>query len=414
MKIIQARIRGLGRTMESRWFALAPRLNLFHFPDDSGRAGFLQALETVNPPYSCRSVQPFADFPQLLRHQDHARKIIADKRTVALAVFNSTPNLVADLAAITPLLFATDRIEIGRRLDYSRWINFVELASSSRWSEISADFGRLLELTRTLAPAKAENLAEIVASLRPSDRIRDDIQKRLTGWLEDLRPDLPADSQQQFDIISAAVLRAEHFQKARQMIETRLPLFLVLGGDPWPGAASETPASGPITGAASPLTSLIHLIKKQVTATARQSTDTGPPLLEELNSHLANQPFAALAPRLAGTGEALSILFAPDHRPQSPAARRSPLAALETAACLAMAYSRVVCRTEPVLLFDSPERRLAENDQAALAEFITRIAESCQCLYGYQTTDIFREAPGLKRTTAAELAVENDQAGQIS
>ncbi len=186
MKLIKARIRGLGRTMESRWFALTPHLNLFHFPDDDGRAGFFQALETINPPYSCQSVQPFADFPRFNKHQDHARKVVAGKRTVALAVFNSTPNLVADLAAITPLLFGTDRIEVGRRLDYSRWINFVELASSSRWSEISTDLGRLLDLTRTLAPAKASELAEIITPLRPSDRIRNDLQKRLTDWLADL------------------------------------------------------------------------------------------------------------------------------------------------------------------------------------------------------------------------------------
>ncbi len=412
MKLIKARIRGLGRTMESRWFSLTPHLNLFHFPDDSGRAGFFQALETVNPPYSCRRVQPFAGFPRLIRHQDHLRKIDAGKRTVALAVLNSTPDLVADLATISPLLFGTDRIEVGRRFDYSRWMNFVELASSSRWSEISADLGRLLDLARTLAPAKAETLAEIITPLRPTDRIRNDLQKRLAAWLADLHPVLPADSQRLFDAILAAVLRSAHFHQAKQLLETRLPLFLVLGGASWSGAASGPRPPGRLTDA-SPLTALIHLIKDQVTAMARDATDTRP-LLEELNGHLASPPFAAVAPRLAGSRETLSILFAPDHRRQSPASPRSPLAALKTAACLAMAYSRVVCRTEPVLLFDGPERRLAATDQAGLADFLTRIAEFCQCLYGYQSTDIFRKLPDLKRTTAADLAIDNVQAQDMS
>jgi hypothetical protein len=412
MKLIKARIRGLGRTMESRWFALTPHLNLFHFPDDRGRAGFFQALETINPPYSCQRTRPFADFPQLISRQGHFRKIIAGKRTVALAVFNSTPDLVADLATISPLLFNTDRIEVGRRLDYSRWINFVELASSSRWSEISADMNRLLDLARNLAPARAATLVEIINPLRPADRIRNGIQKELAGWLEDLPPGLSADWQQQLDQISAAVLRAEHFQTARQIIEARLPLFFVLGGTPWPGAVSRPQRPGQMTDA-SPLTTLIHLIKDQVSTMARDATDSRL-LLEELNNHLARPPFASVAPRLTGSGGALSIVFAPDHRRQSPAVLRSPIAALKTAACLAMAYSRVVCRTEPVLLFEGPERRLAATDQADLADFTIQIAESCQCLYGYQTTDIFRKLPELKRTTAAELASDNDQAGDTS
>ncbi len=193
------------------------------------------------------------------------------------------------------------------------------------------------------------------------------------------------------------------------MVETRLPLFFILGSDPWSGAGSGPHPPGQMTDA-SPLTALIHLIKDQVTAMAQERSDTRPPLLEELNSHLASPPFAAVAPRLAGSREALSILFSPDHRRQSPAAPRSPLAALKAAACLAMAYSRVICRTEPVLLFDGPERRLAETDQADLADFIIQVAESCQCLYGYQTTDIFQKLPELKRTTAAELASDNDLA----
>ena len=74
----------------------------------------------------------------------HTRRINPAKRTIALAVFNATPDLVQELSSIGDWFYETDRIEVGRRFDYSRWINFVELASSTRWSEISSDIEDLL------------------------------------------------------------------------------------------------------------------------------------------------------------------------------------------------------------------------------------------------------------------------------
>ncbi len=55
MKLIQARIRGLGTTIETPWLDLSPQLNLFHFPEKVSGENFLLALQTINPPYSCQT-----------------------------------------------------------------------------------------------------------------------------------------------------------------------------------------------------------------------------------------------------------------------------------------------------------------------------------------------------------------------
>ncbi len=97
MKLIQARIRGLGTTMETRWFDLSPQLNLFHFPDKESGGNFLRALQTINPPYSCQDLKPFAEFPPVIKKGERTRRVIAAKRTIALTVFGATPGWYRNL-----------------------------------------------------------------------------------------------------------------------------------------------------------------------------------------------------------------------------------------------------------------------------------------------------------------------------
>lgn len=317
MKVIQAKIRGLGPTIESRWFDLSPHLNLFHYPDDLGRAAFFRTLATVNPPSSCRRAKTFADLPLFIEQQGHTRRIRPEKRTVALAIFSATPDLVKELAAIDPHLYETDRIEVGRRLDYSRWINFVEISSSTRWSEISSDIRHLIDLTLKNAPDRTKPLAALVNSLKASDRIKDGLDNRLASWLTSLPDTISAGSPQLIEAMLDAIRRAEHFHRARTIVERRLPLFMVLKTSP-----------------------------------------------------------------------------------------KSTLMTLQAATLLAIAFGRVTCQTEPVLLFNSPERFLPTALHPELADFILRIALFCQCLYGYAAVDIFPENREIKRYTLSELALD--------
>ena len=263
MKLIKARTRGLRTLTESSWFDLSPHLNLFQFPAQNDQNGpksggdFLRILETINPSYACKKKQPFADLPKLTELGGYLKRVDPTKRTVALAVFSATPELVGHLTVAGDWFYETDRIEVGRRLDYSRWINFVELASSTRWSEISDDISSLIEKASGLSPDLASPPAEIICSLRPSDRIKDELQEELASWLKNLPSEIWDNSRQLLEKTITAVMRAEHFQIARDIVRNRLPLFVVIG--------SCSPSSGPpeektLTGPQQPLNSVDHLL----------------------------------------------------------------------------------------------------------------------------------------------------------
>ncbi|KJR97562.1 MAG: hypothetical protein VR65_23395 [Desulfobulbaceae bacterium BRH_c16a] len=383
MKFIQARIRGQGTARESRWIDLSPRLNLFHLPDESVRTSFLQTLAAVNPLFSCHETRPFADFPRTVTERGYTRKIQPEKRTVALAIFNSTPDLVKDLAALSPHLFETDRIEVGRRLDYSRWINFVEIASSTRWSEISGDMQHLLSIAEKIVPEKTKTLAGLIKSLKPSDRIKDGIDLLFADWLASLPPAITESSGHLIDKLQDAVRRADHFHAARRIIERRLPLCVVLTASP------------------SSLSALIGGITDKTRALGITSASEIHDFLAELNHHLATA-HSGMMLHLAATGSGFALSATPALE-QIPTTPKSVLTILQAAASLAIAFSRVSCRTEPVLLFDSPERFLPASCHPELSDFILRMAEFCQCLYAFADVDVFPETQAITRYTASDL-----------
>lgn len=388
MKVIRARIRGLGDTIESGWFELSPRLNLFHFPDEKGRASFLQALAAINPLFSCENTRPFADFPLVSRRPGYSKRIYPEKRTVALAIFNTTPALVGDLAVVSPHLFQTDRIEVGRRLDYSRWINFVEIASSTRWREIAADLQQLADWTREIAPEKAVGIDAIAQTLHESDRVKNGIGLALVEWLESLPTEIRQSSRQRIDNLARAIRRAEDFHAARKVVEQRLPIFTILANS----------LSQP-----EPLAPLLHRIAGRMAELGESSAAGGRDFLEELNLHLAAMRFSG--PRLhvysAATGTEVEVSANPALK--STATPSGSLMHLKAAISLAIAFSQATCRTEPVLLFDSPERYLSGPLTRQLSEFILTAAEFCQCCYGYASVDIFSRHRGIPRYTVADL-----------
>lgn len=385
MKIIRARIRGLGDTIETGWFDLSPRLNLFHLPEAGGRTTFLQALAAINPLFACKTSTPFTDVHLVSRRPGYSRRIYPEKRTVALAIFSATPPLVGELAAVNPHLLATDRIEVGRRLDYSRWINFVEIASSTRWQEIASDLQRLADRTRALAPEIAARLADITGALHGSDRIKDGIDLALGRWLASLPAEIRRSCGPRFDDLARAIRRAEDFQLARGIVQRRLPLFTLLADSPL---------------SPDPLAPLLCRIAERV-AEAGRAAAAGD-LVEELNLHLAALRLAGPRLRLhtpATGGVTLSTTPAlPD-----PATPRGRLLHLQAAVSLAIAFSQATCRTEPVLLFASPERDLPSPLNRRLGDFILSVADFCQCCYGYGSVNIFARHRGLPRYTLADL-----------
>ncbi|MGB3209360.1 MAG: hypothetical protein WBB19_01510 [Desulforhopalus sp.] len=392
MKIIQARIRGLGTLEESRWFELSSRLNLFHFSDYTYGKYFSRILQTINPTYACHSVEPFADFPKLITQNGHTRRVNPTKKTVVMSVFGATPTLVNELAAVSELLYETDRIEVGRRLDYSQWINFVELASSTRWSEISGDIKTLQDHAHRLEPDLVKPLDDILKTLKPTDRVKDTLQDTLTEWLQNLPPALHQSSEQLIESTLTAVKRAGHFLIARDIVRSRLPLFVVLD--------NSDPAS---------LQIFLQLIFNKSKEKAPGSDSC--PFLDELNNQLTELQYADITLRVERSPEDVSLFI--DGKPAQ-LTTEEPLPSLrllQAKTCLAVAFSRVVNRAEPILLFANPEHTLPKELHVELADFVMNISKTCQSLCSFSAIDIFpQDIPG-RRYSKADINMTGEQKG---
>lgn len=224
MQLIQFKIRGLGDIPETGWIPIKPRLTIIRMNGKKATRHLMKAIQTINPPYHCKEKHPFRNFPTEITLSTGQRKRIQPfKRTVVFAVFNSPPSLVTELGAMTDSLYETDRIEVGRRLDYSRWINFVELASSSRWSEVSANIEKLTN-SAPLSGAGQEKVLRLMQEMKSSDRIKGQAAQILVDWLTDIRNNhSDADL---IDSVIGKVGRASLYNDARRIIEQRMPLFL--------------------------------------------------------------------------------------------------------------------------------------------------------------------------------------------
>lgn len=224
MRLRQLKIRGLGSLPETDWIALSVTTTLLRFPDKGVGRQFLKAVQCINPPSDCRIDQPFKDLPlETVSASGYRRVIAPEKRTIVFGIFDTPSSLVRELGAITPPLYETDRVEVGRRLDYSRWINFVEIASSSRWSEVSEDIRNLLNQQSTEGD-DASNIQRLLAETASSERIKGAKLEQLATWLTGLQSRLPEPGD--LDDILEKVLRANRFSEARALIERRLPQFL--------------------------------------------------------------------------------------------------------------------------------------------------------------------------------------------
>lgn len=183
-------------------------------------------LQTVNPPYDFEKTDPFRDLPPFTTGAPHRRKILPSKKTAAIAIFAASSQLIKELVAIDPVFFETDRIEFGRRRDQSRWINFVELSNSTRWSEIESTVRSLLSRIDPNAESVVELLQNTIANLFSTDRIKGKTAVDLREQLRALRPFLSENDQAQLEQCLYAVDRDEHFRQAKEVFDVALPLFL--------------------------------------------------------------------------------------------------------------------------------------------------------------------------------------------
>lgn len=229
MQLLKARLNGVGNLLRSDWFGLAPGVNLIHIPNSKLRETFLRQLATINPfpLFSCE--EAFGDVPATVCERGYSRRLNPSKRTAALAVFAAEPHLIEELGQIESILDGVDCIEVGRRLDGSRWLNFVEITSACRWWEIETAVAQLLEALGQLHPALGQLGVGITRGLEPSKRIKDNLEKELAGWLSRvLEESLPLALQDLAERVFHDVTRPSRVAVAKRLVEERLPMFIDL------------------------------------------------------------------------------------------------------------------------------------------------------------------------------------------
>ena len=360
MKLIQAKLRGTGSLIESNWFELSARLNQFHFPLSENGTIFLRSLQTLHPPFSCKEKDLFSELPHYEKKGTHTRHIQPAKRTIALGVFGATAELVKELGLLDDNLYETDRIEIGRRLDYSRWLNFVELSSSTRWKEIETDIGQLLLPLQQSDPKRYNDAISTTESLKGSDRVKDDLAEKLRFFLQNLE-----DQQEYNDLLEETVTfinRDTHFQTAREVVLKRLPLLIYFN--------NQGDIAAPV--------SMNH----------------------QSHTEVMHQELIQLNKQIGG-----DLSF---HKSPFKNHNLSVLEKLESGIRLSLILSSELKRMNPIFLFDTPEINTPSAEHPNLRQLIKETAQSQQCIYLSASKDFFEPTDTGKNYRSSELELTCD------
>lgn len=352
---------------DSLWLEVGKGLHIIKEKQPAQAQVLLRLLQTIHPPHDCLSDRSFADLPQYTSGQHGIYTITAAKKTVALAIFAASPELVHELAAIDPLFYETGWIELGRRRDCSRWMHFVELSESARWSEIHGTVMDLLAHARVKAPQTVNEVECALQSWRGTDRIKGQRAHQLKTLLQFLRSALAADQQSSLDHCLQAVDRAHHFSRAKEMVAARLPLFLSI-----PTTLADPSASDGVTDRA-----FFHALGAQLLVHhPDQTSRTG--MLTQLNLQL-NALLPALPLQFSEEGDCLKLEDTLCGVPISLSPR--PLADT-IIACMASlsVLHRAVKGCEPIFLLDCRGMHLQQQDRTDLFKHLLQFCSNRQCL----------------------------------
>jgi hypothetical protein len=373
LHLLTFRVVGHPAIANSQWIRIERGTSILRGARDEQLQALLQMLQTINPPYDIHAADPFRDLPRSFVGPEYNRRIIPSKKTAAIAVFAASPDLARELAVIDPLYFAADRVEFGRRRDYSLWTNFVELAGSARWSEMEPAVSEMLSRIGREGETAVNRLHSVIAGLRGTDRIRGQIESDLEERLEALRPFLPEKLLSGLDTCIHIAKRAQHFRQARQKAWERLPCLLslnaaALGFTTDPAADSLAAAAG-----FSPLDHLAGLLAPGQAEKAGIARS-----LERINGALqSDYPHLALHCRATDGRLSLESGKGPYARPFT---ELPPLRRIEALIAAATAIHQEARDTPPIWLIDVSDIALSAEERAELLQFLHRHGEQWQCL----------------------------------
>jgi hypothetical protein len=380
MKLIKFRIRGLTGMVDSGWQDLGAGATLLGPRPGGGPVVALTALQHINPLKGASGRQGFADPLTYVSRGGYARKVNPGKKTAAIAVFASDPLLVHELSEIDPDLMETDRIEVGRRLDYSRWLNFVEISSSGRWSEIVTPMLALRHYLDEKLPAQPSHPADsLLADLRAVDRITGNVADILKDWLRQAETVVDEKHLVQIASCRQVVERHERFARARRLVEDRLPPFVLLHPDQGLRQHFALDDLAPAGNAGEKEGLVDHLLARlwQKTAKAGSVAERQLRLRQDLAASAEN-----LASLAADTGLALPRFRLTEGAVEiGQAGLSGPAAARMTHLYSVLLLCQAVHGWLPVLLLADFEKDLSRPEQVNLFERIREIGMSCQVAY---------------------------------
>ena len=284
------------------------------------------------------------------------------------------------LAEISPLFYEMDRVEIGRRLDYSRWLNYVELASSTRWSEVSQQMWRIFERRGD----GEQGISDLLSGLAPTDRVRGTVLAQLVDWLERLSAPVAEKEKTHYKELIEVLRRADIFTRARAVTVGYLPCFFSIDlSQPLPKdflLTEQNPLSFLLSAFASP---------------ARLDMDGTPPDAEEV-VQAVNSALATHAPDLeVQIKEDKSVYrIYQDGTVWRPSPEASqPEDHLLHVKILNALHQALYATTPILLVHDGAD--LGQN-QEELYGVLLEMASLCQCLYFPSDSSCMEEFPGAK------------------
>jgi len=372
MNLIQVKVRCVEGVRDTGWFVPGRETTLICGPDNSGKTALLQALQALNPAYDIDWIKPFAEHPRTWRQDQYVRRVIPEKKTAVFMVFAAEARQVPQLAEIDADLIETDRIEVGRRLDNSRWVSFVEISASSRWREIADDMQILLDSTTEEVIGQDK---DFFSRLGGSDRIQGEVANQCLTLLEKMEPHLGQSQRKRYHHCLEKVQRRERFFKAEAQVAAWLPLTLYIA----PGV--ELPPVLPLTRAANEeLWFRLPVVAALLTRLQSQHKLLEPGKNIEILHARYEEPITPLLalfrehgwpiPAFSIVGDA--ICFA--DIPKTVLHQRLYLIG---AVCL---LARLCHETRPLLLLDGFDRDLAGAEQAEMIRFLQTLGRWCQLL----------------------------------
>ena len=184
MKLKRAHVTGYRSIRDSSEFNIEPEKTMLIGPNEAGKTATLKALQALNPPAGEGAFQALRDFPRADYRDVQMGQVDPRTFTVIRGVFSVDEQLRAELAQISPSFSNVEEVEVGRRLDNSRWVKFEGMTRAVSWREIEKDVKQLRDsVKKTASTDFLSRLDTLTQALEQSSVIEGDLAASLVRWI---------------------------------------------------------------------------------------------------------------------------------------------------------------------------------------------------------------------------------------